>query len=152
MPSSLPTPHSPQQKTNQYRRALPPPYPSKHRRVGVGCVMCSSSTRSRSSSSSPGKTNKGRLDRNERDKAFAFNLDQAMRADASLSPLTAISRPSGLLLRVSVAFALLSACYGWVLSGVTISNVFRAVKGTPWKKAVDKKVCVCGSYRLISED
>eukprot|EP00903_Cladosiphon_okamuranus_P020831 g19131.t1 len=56
-----------------------------------------------------------------------------MGADSPQSTFTAVSRPSGVLLRVSVAFALLSACYGWVLSGGYISNVFRAVKGAPWK-------------------
>eukprot|EP00752_Nemacystus_decipiens_P003301 g3055.t1 len=46
------------------------------------------------------------------------------------------ARPSRLLLRVSIGFALLSACWGWVLSGVSISNVFRAVRAAPWKKSV----------------
>lgn len=63
-------------------------------------------------------------------------------ADVSLlSPLTAAVRPSRLVLRVSIACALLSACYGWVLSGAKVSNVFRAVRSAPWKKSLDNKVC-----------
>lgn len=67
--------------------------------------------------------------------------------DAPLAPLVDAARPSRLMLRVSIAFALLSACGGWMLSGAGISTVFRAAKA-PWKKASVKQVsCCCVHYK-----
>lgn len=102
--------------------------------------MCSSSSNGTSRSSSPGDANKG----GEKERKFAsgFELD-TMVSDASLSPLAALTRPSRLVLRVSIAFALLSACCGWMLSGTHVSNIFRAARAAPWKKSAEKVCVLC---------
>ncbi|CAM9861060.1 unnamed protein product [Ectocarpus sp. 4 AP-2014] len=54
-----------------------------------------------------------------------------MSPSSPLFPSIAVTRPSSVALRTLVAFALLSASCGWVLSGARISDVFRAVRVLP---------------------
>lgn len=71
---------------------------------------------------------------------------------SSSPPLAGGARPSRLMLRVSICFALLSACGGWVLSGgggerlatlARISDQVRVGLVSPWvSRKKEKKVCV----------
>lgn len=71
------------------------------------------------------------------------------------SPLIAGARPSRMMLRVSICFALLSACCGWVLSRggerlatlARISDQVRVGLVSPWVSR--KKVRGCGVAMMI---